>query len=108
VNQYFQEFLHLYNGNGGSLGVDDVNNTDVYGMIAYPNPTDDFAYLNFQSSKSYNGTLTVHDIAGRLMHSEVVSINQGTNQFQLDVSEAAAGIYLVAIGNAKPVRLMVR
>ncbi|MGR6088464.1 MAG: phospholipase D-like domain-containing protein [Arcticibacter sp.] len=108
VNQYFQEFLHLYNGNGGSLGVDDVNNTDVYGMIAYPNPADDFAYLNFQSSKAYNGTLTVRDIAGRLMRSEVVSINQGTNQFQLDVSEAAAGIYLVAIGNAKPVRLMVR
>ncbi|MFN9596474.1 MAG: phospholipase D-like domain-containing protein, partial [Bacteroidota bacterium] len=108
VNQYFQEFLHLYNGNGGSLGVEDVNSTDVYGMTAYPNPTDDFAYLNFQSSKSYAGTLTVHDIAGRLMYSEVVFINQGTNQFKLDVSEAATGIYLVAIGNAKPVRLMVR
>lgn len=108
VNQYFQEFLHLYNGNGGSLGIDDTYGSNISGIIAYPNPAENIAYLNFQSSKTYKVALRVHDMAGRLMRSEVISINQGANQIQLDVASAASGMYLVAIGNAKPVRLIVR
>ncbi|MFM7055104.1 MAG: phospholipase D-like domain-containing protein [Bacteroidota bacterium] len=108
VNQYFQEFLHLYNGNGGSLNVAEAGSEVISGIMAYPNPTENMAYLNFQSSKTCKGILTVRDMAGRLVHSESVSINQDANQVQLDVTNAAAGMYLVTIGNAKPVRLIVR
>ena len=108
VNQYFQEFLHMYNGNGGSLNVAEAENDVISAIIAYPNPSENIAYLNFQSSKTYKGILTVRDMSGRIMHSENVSIEHGDNQVQLDVANAASGIYLVSIGNAKPVRLMVR
>ena len=98
----------MYNGNGGSLNVAEAENDIISGVIAYPNPAENMAYLNFQSSKPYKGILTVRDMSGRIMHSENVSIEHGDNQVQLDVANAASGIYLVSVGNAKPARLMVR
>jgi hypothetical protein len=108
VNQYFQEFLHMYNGNGGSLQVAETGNDIISGIMPFPNPAENMVYLNFQSGKTYMGVLTVRDMAGRLVHGEQVTINQGSNQVQLDVSDAAAGMYLVAVGNSKPTRMVVK
>lgn len=59
------------------------------GLLLYPNPTRDWLYIRTGDINS-NYEFKVHDLQGKLLHSETTS---GTHQ--LDVQSLPAGIYLV-------------
>jgi hypothetical protein len=56
----------------------------------YPNPANDFVNVQLQSN---NSVIEITDSFGR----KIISINPMNSQYQLDVSDWASGVYLVAI-----------
>jgi len=63
------------------------NHLPDYGFKIYPNPANDFLYMQSKTS----GTLQFHDLSGRILKED--NFNKGMNTF--NVSEFASGIYFV-------------
>jgi len=61
----------------------------------YPNPTDGLFSLEFETEGVYNLTLT--DMSGKILFHETVT----GQSVQIDISNYAAGVYLLIINNGK-------
>ena len=105
ANQYFQEFLHMYNGNGGSLSVSETvaNN----GFQVFPNPADDCFKIRLESKELSEPDLIIRDITGKVIRSQRLYVMPGANEWLLDVRAAHAGIYMIQIGNGQAQRLII-
>jgi alpha-glucosidase len=62
----------------------------------YPNPANEFVYLDLTSIGSGNVIVTISDIQGKLIYSDFI---QGGNLMQLNISDIQNGIYIVHIRN---------
>ena len=71
----------------------------------YPNPTSANINIEFSSVAKGNASVTVQDISGRIVTSQAVSVTEGVNKTQLDLSHIAKGIYMLNVisteGNSK-------
>lgn len=105
ANQYFQEFLHLFNDNGGSLGFSD--DAIIGGFNMYPNPTYDYCTISIESSKDLSVPLVIRDVTGKVLRTQTVPLFAGSNELMLDIAGVKAGVYLVQIGSGRAQRLMV-
>ena len=65
----------------------------------YPNPTKDFATINFISSNKISTTLIVSDLLGKKIKEFTVQGNYGVNSFDFDLSKLENGIYLINFNN---------
>lgn len=74
-----------------------VNETSDMNVSVYPNPASDVANLTFNSTSAGKSTLSIYNILGELVHSEVLSTVSGTNTLQLDLSSFTSGNYFVQI-----------
>jgi hypothetical protein len=67
---------------------------DDEALSIYPNPAEEFVYINFGSKVLHEGQLRIIDLAGRpVLTSEVLP---GYSIQQLDISKLAQGVYLVS------------
>jgi hypothetical protein len=69
-------------------------------FVVYPNPAAGSGLVNVKyetNSAKGNGKLLICDIAGRVLHTEAVSIAVGTNIFPVPVHALAAGTYIVRL-----------
>jgi hypothetical protein len=108
VNQYYQEFLHMYNGNGGSLGQDeDVVHGSSDGFV-YPNPASGQVQISFVSGQRATMKVSLMDLAGRVLSSRMEDLAPGANRFHVDLATVSPGCYLVQVGEFKPMRVVVR
>lgn len=75
----------------------------------YPNPASGNTWITLHSDKNQNATVNVYNAEGALVSSMVQGLHSGTNTFQLDASNFAAGIYMVNVteGNATGSRKLV-
>jgi phosphatidylserine/phosphatidylglycerophosphate/cardiolipin synthase-like enzyme len=105
ANQYFQEFLHMYNGNGGSLSVSETVANNEFQV--FPNPADDCFRIRFESPELSESDLIIRDITGKVLRSQRLYVMPGANEWLLDVGAAHAGIYMIQIGNGKAQRLII-
>jgi phosphatidylserine/phosphatidylglycerophosphate/cardiolipin synthase-like enzyme/DNA/RNA endonuclease YhcR with UshA esterase domain len=105
VNQYFQEFLHMYNGNGGSLGV--IESSTISGFNLFPNPTNNTFSLSIASNEVMAVPVVIRDMTGKVVHMQTLQLHVGLNELILDVSLVKAGMYLVQVGNGRGQRLVV-
>ena len=62
-----------------------------------PNPATSQLMLNFETELSQDAQLEIYDIAGRLIHSEVINANKGFNRINMDISGFDKGTYIVSI-----------
>jgi hypothetical protein len=62
-------------------------------LSAYPVPGSDLVTIDLGSETTSGGTLTVTDLAGRVVIAELISANM--RQIQIDISQLAAGTYTV-------------
>ena len=67
-------------------------------IIAYPNPFNSVLNLTAESNLTENTMLNLYDIEGRLLMSQPVKLNSGTNQLSIATDQLAQGIYLVQFG----------
>jgi len=70
---------------------------EVYTFIKkiYPNPTDGFFTLEFETNGIYN--LTISDLNGRIMKRETVT----GQTVQMNISNFSSGMYLLMINDGK-------
>jgi len=73
----------------------DKSNTEIQGLTVYPNPTGDYANLNFYSEAAELVNIAIFDISGKLIVEQVEMVNHGSNSFRL--SGLKQGMYIVNI-----------
>ena len=78
-----------------TLSVDDPDNYTT--ALIYPNPVADQLHIRLDNSVNENFRLTIYNIYGSIVHTEV--FNKNTNRFskQLNVSGYAEGVYFIKI-----------
>ncbi len=66
-----------------------------------PNPTTGIINLEFTSAVNEKASLQVLDIAGRVIATQEITVVEGLNKTQLDLSKAAKGIYMLNVNTAE-------
>ena len=80
-------------------------------MTLFPNPADAFTQLEVSLTKSYNYTIEMTDVLGKVVYGQNFNGSTGKNVISLPVSGLNSGIYLVKVnveGNVLTTRLMVK
>jgi hypothetical protein len=80
---------------GGSLreGVEIVFSEPVAQLTVYPNPSKGTTTLSFVSAQAGPASVTVFNLLGTQVYDKTISAVEGENQFVLDLTGKAAGIY---------------
>jgi extracellular elastinolytic metalloproteinase len=63
----------------------------------YPNPVSNILNLDIVASKITSVNITIVQIDGKNIYSEIVKIGQGANSKQIDLSNVPSGVYLINI-----------
>jgi hypothetical protein len=79
------------------VGINEIK--DMKATLA-PNPADDFVKINFPGPLKGNMTITVSSADGRVAGKYEFRSIEKTNQFSIDISCFAAGLYFVAISTS--------
>ena len=74
-----------------------------YSFNIYPNPANNQATVAFISDKEEAFTIRLIDITGRVILSENSTSVIGDNQYQMNLSQVAKGIYMVILQNGNAV-----
>ncbi|MEO8148487.1 MAG: phospholipase D-like domain-containing protein [Bacteroidia bacterium] len=97
ANQYYQEFVKRFNGQGGAvLSVQDVN-APVSSIITYPNPNDGQFKMLINLKKNADVNFAITDIIGRKIYTQSVAMNNGSNEKDFDLHNFSKGIYMVNV-----------
>jgi len=71
---------------------------DVSGVFSiWPNPAHDFAFINITSANELQVIINVLDGKGSVMKTKKITVKKGSNQFSLDISSLANGMYSISI-----------
>jgi hypothetical protein len=73
------------------------NSEPIYSLHIYPNPVDDLLNISFSSEDNNDFNLQLSDISGRIIINENHQAEVGNNQYQVDVSTIARGVYIVSL-----------
>lgn len=66
-------------------------------MKLYPNPASNSVNVTFSSEESGEALVTVMNIMGQTVMSEVAAINEGYNKLNLGISNLKSGVYMINI-----------
>lgn len=78
-----------------NVGIDELVN--VSELNIYPNPVSTDMTVSFMAKQSAEMTWTITDILGQNMMEEVVDVQTGTFQRNIDVSKLSQGIYFLEV-----------
>ncbi len=70
---------------------------NVASMSIYPNPAVDQMNIDFTSKVSFNATLKLMDLSGKMVVSEVVNVTEGMNALTVNVSNLNNGMYVLVL-----------
>jgi len=76
---------------------DGIQDNSLSEMKMFPNPTSSQVNIGLLSKETSNGTLTVTNMMGQVVFVENIAINNGQNQYNIDVHSFGSGFYLVNI-----------
>ena len=76
---------------------DGIQDNSLSEMKMFPNPTNNNVTIGLLSKETSNGNLTVTNMMGQIIFSDNIAINNGQNQYKIDVSSFGSGFYLVNI-----------
>ncbi len=65
----------------------------------YPNPTTGNVNIEFSAITKGNASVTIQDLAGRTVASQNISVVEGMNKTQLDLSKVSKGIYMMNVNS---------
>ena len=74
-----------------------------------PNPAKKLTIVSFEGENNQIAVIGVYDLSGKLMMSQKVATNNGTNQYRLNVSKLTNQTYAVkiSIGNSSTTTMIV-
>jgi hypothetical protein len=67
------------------------------GAKMFPNPVVDNAIVRFNNPEAGEVTLNIMDLSGRVISTQTENKNSGTEEFEVNVAELSAGIYLYKV-----------
>jgi hypothetical protein len=79
---------------------DGIKDNSLSEMKLYPNPATEQIFVTMLSKESGNGILTISNMMGQQVYSENVALENGNNQYQINVSSLSSGFYMVNIKTA--------
>ena len=85
-----------------------VEESPITSFNLYPNPTNGLVTVDFASGVEENITFNVMDVSGKIVFSNTVAANEGSNRVIIDLSNLEAGVYLTTLSNANGVSERVR
>jgi hypothetical protein len=104
------------NGNGATSS-DDVANKKItfsefvnstsklellgISLDVFPNPTVDNLFLNINTEDVKDFSINIYDLNGKRLETKNVTVQNGENRFNFDVSAFANGIYFIEINNGE-------
>jgi len=81
---------------GNNTGVADIEL--LSSVFVFPNPASDEVNVEFTLQNSANVILEIVDLNGKVLHTRTfVSLNNGLNKFNVNISDFASGIYSVIL-----------
>jgi len=83
---------------GGALGVNEVEKTP---FTMYPNPSNDFVYLNLDKITDDAFTISIVSIDGREVQLKTITSSEATSDYKLDLKNIAKGSYMVKVETSK-------
>jgi hypothetical protein len=63
----------------------------------FPNPTEGRISIELVSLRNTNANIKIYNIIGRLLKQVPISVKEGANNYQLDLRDCAAGLYMVQL-----------
>ncbi len=82
------------------LGVDNMSN-EYEQLLVFPNPTSATFSVSFYSNKKQSAKITLTDISGREIWSEVKSVYEKNNFFQIPDIGISSGLYILNLTTAE-------
>jgi len=71
------------------------------GINLYPNPVNDILNIELLSTSSEDIEFNILNISGQIIYKESQTINNGINNFRIDVSSYPGGMYFVHVTGNK-------
>ena len=97
ANQHYQEFVKLFNVQGGAiLNVSDVD-APVSSIASYPNPSYGEFKMLLNMKQNATANFVINDITGRVIYNSTQLMNAGINEKNFDLKEFAKGMYMVNV-----------
>ncbi|MFA5574051.1 MAG: M43 family zinc metalloprotease [Brumimicrobium sp.] len=109
VEDFRVKFVFESDG-GNNIYIDDINihqrntpsnieeeDSALGGLNVYPNPAGEYANIDFSVNHPKDIQISIVDMLGQVVQSEVVAANTGQNAVSLDVQNIKAGMYLVKV-----------
>lgn len=87
-NGDFEEFGPVAVMMGSSIGTT---------AMLFPNPANEMVTVSLNSKAADNGVIQIFNVAGALIWQQQIQTNDGANLLKLDISDLAAGNYMVSI-----------
>ena len=87
-------------GNGGEVAAMSAQNINPFFIRPFtltPNPTRSFARLNLSSAQAGRALISISDAQGRIVRTQIIELNKGPNQYNVNVQGLANGYYDVTI-----------
>jgi len=78
---------------------DGESDNNSYAFNVYPNPANDHAIIAFTAGSEDNFSIRLIDVTGRIIQSENYTSVIGENQYQMNLSQVAKGVYTVILQN---------
>lgn len=98
-NSYFRN-VKIYEGSCGTRTSTVTRQTlPAHEMTVYPNPVNDQLFVAFTQKESSTVDISVVDMMGRKVLTEMVSAFEGENVHQLSVQSLAKGTYMVVVND---------
>jgi hypothetical protein len=96
----YENNLYLDNINilGFTVGVEPTKTLKQL-VALYPNPATNELQIGYNAQEGGEFSVKIYDISGRMMDSLSFSANQGKNEWKVDVSDFANGIYIFQLEN---------
>ncbi|MEZ4883146.1 MAG: proprotein convertase P-domain-containing protein [Chitinophagales bacterium] len=68
-----------------------------------PVPSDSWVTITFINGSDEDVTLTIHSVDGRWINTQTLSAKQGVNEYTIDISAYASGLYHLQLANGREV-----
>ena len=81
---------------GTSISTQDEN-TQIQGLTVYPNPTASYFNLRLHSQKTYDASIHIMDLSGRILQTEHIQILKGQNEETVMVDSLSRGHYIIKL-----------
>lgn len=94
INQSNQPMVY-----GNTLGIEVIDNTQIYDITVYPNPSQGIFQLKTQYPETTT-RLTINTLEGRTVKAYYFKTSSQLNEYTFDVSSLAQGVYFINIENS--------